>query len=56
MLDQQDKLCPLYSQQVKSRCKGPECAWYLTKPQGSGEPSECALTCLAKQISIIAKR
>ena len=58
MLGQQDKYCPLYStgQPRPVPCRGDACAWYLTKPSGSNEISECALTCLAKQISIIAKR
>ena len=56
MTDPQGKYCPLFSQQKHALCKGQDCAWFLAKPEGSGEPSECALTCLAKQISIIAKR
>ncbi len=57
-MSDQKQICPLLSvaQPVPVPCKGKECSWFLLKDPLSGEYPECALRCLAKQISIIAKR
>lgn len=58
MFEPANKLCPLFSvgQPRPVPCKGSGCALFLAKQDGAGTTTECALTCLAKQISIIARR
>lgn len=58
MFEPANKQCPLFSvgQPRPVPCKGSDCALFLAKQDGAEATMECALTCLAKQISIIAKR